>query len=358
MDKIWWNQITKAHKFIEDIAAAAAGGTSTVLFLPENVPWKNTLLELTGDRLKMENPRNSFVVTECPQEDAGLFLLNRFCAERKRATYRYGMSYAAFLGRCEDIVLNNRYIWVADVSDEKYDEWLDFVTEYNKSTAGRKTHAVFILETHSRNLARKLRKGIRVLSFDQNIGMYDRFTFCALIAAENSCKDYLRPYLAELASAVCGEDAELCAQCVQAGKGFMEHPGETLGLIAQNEYRSDGSAYCFSKSDDEIRRQVWETQLKNIFPVIEKYRNHFIEKNREDIKKALPISNSFGEMVEKPEDVEIGTLFYLAGLREISLSVGDYEELKLYRNARNMLAHLNVLDFEDVDAILSRANTL
>lgn len=99
MDRLWWNHITKAHKFLEDIISSALDGKSMILCLPENVPWRDTLLELVEDRLKLENPKNALDRMQCPEEEVGLFLLNRYCKAERRATYRFGMTYAEFLGK-------------------------------------------------------------------------------------------------------------------------------------------------------------------------------------------------------------------------------------------------------------------
>jgi len=353
MEELWWNHITKAHKFMEDIVAAALEGTSIILSLPVNVPWRNALLELVEGRLKLGNPKNSFEVLKCPEEEAGLFLLNKFCKKERRASYRYGMTYAEFLGQCEDTVLNDRYVWVTDIPEAKYEEWLDFIITYHKNVT-KKTPAVFILEINDVSFAKRAKKGIKKLIFDQNIGAYDKFAFCALAATENSCREYMRPYLAELAATICSEDIELCAECVRAGNIFIKEPSDTVSYMIKEKRRSNGQPYQLSKTDEEIRRLVWETQLKNVFPAIEKYRGHFIEKYRSQIKKALPISNSYGERVTVPEDVEIGTLLYLAGCGAVAVSSWEYEELERYRNARNKLAHLDILDPDDVDAVLKR----
>ena len=63
MDRLWWNHITKAHKFLEDIISSALDGKSMILCLPENVPWRDTLLELVEDRLKLEIRKTHW--TEC-----------------------------------------------------------------------------------------------------------------------------------------------------------------------------------------------------------------------------------------------------------------------------------------------------
>lgn len=358
MDKLWWNHIIRAHKFLEDIVQSAVEKRSMILSLPKNVPWRNTLLELVEEQLKLETPKNAFENICCPEEvEVGLFLLNKYCAEERRATYRYGMTYAAFLGKCEDTVLNDRYIWVHDIPKNKYDEWIDFIIEYDKNVT-EKTPAIFILETNDENFANKARKGIRKIIFDQNIGSYDKFAFCALATTNNVCKEYMRPYLAELISSICNEDIELCAECINAGDLFLDDPTGVIANIISTKCRSDDNTYSFSKTNEEIERLIWETQLKNVFPIIEKYRSYFIKKYHKYIKNALPITNSYGESVINPEDVEIGTLIYMVRNETISLNSIEYEELNKFRDARNKLAHLNVLDLQMVEMTMQWANSL
>lgn len=357
MDRIWWNHIIKAHKFLEDIVTLAAGGNSIIVSLPEKVPWRNTLLELIEEQLKMENPKNSFDMIASPEEEVGLFLLEKYCKKEKRATYRYGMTYASFLGRCEDIVLNDRYLWVTDISKERYEEWLDFIIEYNKNVEN-KTPAVFILETQDNAFANKARKGIRKLIFDQQIGFYDKFAFCALAATDKNCKEYLRPYLAELAATICSDDIELSAACVNAGNKFLKNPIMTVREIISEQCRSNGERYEFQKSDEEIKKDIWETQLKNVFPEIEKFRSNFTKKYKKMICKALPFSNSCGIIIEEPEDVEIGMLVHLIRNGAFSVDNQEYTELCRFRKARNDLAHLNILEQEVVDIILRRTEVM
>lgn len=359
MDKVWWNHITKAHKFMEDIVKTAVEGKCVILSLPETVPWKNTLRDFVEDQLKLENSKNAMDYIPCPEEEPGLFLLNRYCKKEKRASYRYGLTYAEFLGQCEDIVLNDRYIWVYDIPKEKCDEWMDFIVEYNKNVR-KKTPAIFILEIQDGSSANKARKGIQRLAFDQSISAYDRFAFCALAASNNStCKDYLYPYLAELAASICKNDIELCAECVHAGNSFLNDPEETLNRIVSESYRSDGEKFSYSKTPEELKTLIWEAQLKNVFPAIEKTRSYFIKRYAEGIKTALPFSNSYGQQVTTPEEVEIGMLIYLIGNGNIHLtSSNEYQEMERLRDARNKLAHLNIIDFETVDLILKRAETI
>ena len=170
-----------------------------------------------------------------------------------------------------------------------------------------------------------------------------------MASSETRCKEYLRPYLAEVVSSVCGDDVELCAACVLRGMDFLSSPVQTINDVIENGHRSDGECYFFNKSEEEITVSIWESQLKYIFPLIESYRKYFIKRYFKEIKNVLPISNSYGEKVTNPEDVEIGTLFYLVERDDIFIYSTEYNELERYRNK---LAHMSVLENEEVEAIL------
>ena len=351
MDQIWWNHIIKAHTFLEDIVSLIVQGSSILLSLPPTIPWRNTLMELVSESLRMENSKNKLEEIECPDKDPGLYLLEHFCKEATRAKYRYGMNCAQFLGRCQETVLNDRYIWVSNIPGDKIEQWLDFVVEYNASI-DYKTPGIFILEVCDDSIVRKKKKGIKNIVFNQTIGTYDVYTFCALVASETQCKEYLRPYLAEMVSSICGDDVELCAECVSRGIEFLKDPVETIAKVIEKSHRSNGEKYSFYKNKEEIILSIWESQIKYIFPLIEKYRRYFVNCYGNMIKQLLPISNSYGEQVIVPEDVEIGTLLYLVKKGDIVISSTEYEELERFRNARNKLAHMTVLENNELDIIL------
>ena len=351
MDQIWWNHIIKAHAFLENVVKEAAGGHSLLLTLPDSVPWKSTFLDLIREQLLMENPKNKLEVIECPEEEPGEFILQKYCKRETRAKYRYGVSYAQFLGKCQETVLNDRYVWVSDIPDEKVTKWLDFVSEYQKNVQD-KTPGIFILEVHNDVMNRKSKKGIRSLGFEQNIGAYDKYAFCALASSETNCKEFLRPYLAEAVASVCGDDVELCAVCVAKGMEFLNAPYETIQKVTEGLVRSDGERYCFSKSQEEVDTLLWEAQLKYVFPLVENYRRYFVKKYYAFIKAALPINNGYGDQVMVPEEAELGNLMYLVERGGIPVSAEESMELKRYRKARNELAHMNLLSNEELCVIL------
>ncbi len=351
MDQVWWNHIIKAHSFLEEIVSETVEGGSILLSLPDTIPWRNTLIDIVSERLRVENSKNKLEVIECPDMDPGEYLLEQYCKKEIRATYRYGVSYAKFLGLCQETVLNDRYLWISNIPSKKIDKWMDFVSEYQINVKD-KTPGIFILEVHDDTLVKKSKKGVKSLVFNQSIGAYDKYAFCALAASQTACKEYVRPFLAEIVSSICEDDVELCAACVSFGKEFLESPLAVINRIIQNNYRSDGEKYSFNKNTDDIEGAIWESQLKYIFPLIEDYRKYFISRYSGAIKNVLPFATGYGEKVTSPEDVELGTLICMVGKGDLNISSKEYSELNRYRNARNKLAHMNLLDMNELDIIL------
>lgn len=350
MDNIWWNHIIKARKLVDDIVFEVIEGNSVLLSVPHFIPWKNTLIDIVSDRLQLENSKNKVEIIQCPNEIPGTFLLNRFCKEEIRAKYRYGISYAKFLGRCQETVLNDRYIWITGIPVSRKNEWVDFVSEYNKNVTN-KTPGIFILEITDESGTKINKKGIKNIIFNQTISEYDKYAFCALVASETKCKEYMRPYLAEVVASVC-DDVELAAACVSKGKEFLQSPYKVMEEVAKCSYRSDGEVFKPVKTKEEIDIFVWEAQLKYVFPLVESYRKYFVNRYLNQIKASLPINNGYGDVINTPEEVEIGTLLYLVGNGSIAISTREYDELERYRDARNKLAHINILSNDELDFVL------
>ena len=107
MEQIWWKQITKAKHFIDMVTDAILDNKSVILSMPAFVPWHETMYEMIAEILNGENSLNRLISIDCPTGDVGQYLLDNYCKKEKRASYRYGMSYASFLAKSEDIVLNS-----------------------------------------------------------------------------------------------------------------------------------------------------------------------------------------------------------------------------------------------------------
>ena len=60
MEQIWWNHIIKVHSFLESIVTETVKGSSMLLSLPNSIPWRNTLIDIVSDRLRIENSKNKW----------------------------------------------------------------------------------------------------------------------------------------------------------------------------------------------------------------------------------------------------------------------------------------------------------
>jgi len=353
MDKIWWNQITRANRLLHGISETMLAGKSVILSLPPSVPWYQTMYSQVEEYLHQGNPNNSLLSFPCPQGDVGEYLFESYCKREKRATFRRGTSYAAFLAKSEDLVLNNRYLWVRDVSGGKLEEWGCFLAKYNSNLPQGMPPAVFLFEVAEGAAARKAVKGVQNFCFSNEIDAYDCFAFCALASTEEGISLALRPYLAELVSTLCRDDLELCAVCIQQNRTFLENPQMVLQDIHQKKLRSDGRPFDTSSVLDNLRERLWESQLKLLFPALQRYLVGFIQAYKEEIQAALPFTTSYGAEINDPRDVELGLLVYLADAKQLVLDSAAYQQLTLFRDARNSLAHMKPIDFSAVEKILT-----
>lgn len=352
MDNIWWRQIIKANHFINDISTNILQGKSIILHLPVFVPWRDTMYDLLEGVLHMESPEYRLDYIDCPPRerypsgDVGQFLLEKYCKKEKRSSYRPSETYAEFLAKSDDIVLNSHYVWIKNVLVDDVEKWGRFIVDYNKNLPKGHSGAVFILEVQGNTGRIKQFKGVRYISMDESIDAYDRYAFCTLASTDVSVPASLRPYLAELVSSVCQDDVELCALCISRWDAFIENPANCLKTICQDETRSDGSEFEPHLDSTTINPLIWEAQIKILFPIIEKFRSGFIKDHYTAIMNTLPIKNSNGETIDNPVDVELGTLIYLVGQKRIVLTTKEYERIDKFRKIRNDLAHLTPVEYE------------
>ena len=352
MDRIWWKQITKASLFTEKVIDALAAGDSVVLSLPRHVPWYATLSDIIREGIVERAIQRSIDYVDGVNEP-GPFLLDHCCKKEIRLQYREGKTYAAFLASQEAITLNSSIIWVENLDAARLEVWMDFIHEYSRRVPAGRNGGLFVLETRDEESVNGGRH-LQCISFSSEISAYDKYTFCTLLSTTTIVDNNVRQYLAELVSSVCTDDIELCGECLAGGLSFARDPIAYLQNAAGSKCRSDGSLYDMEASDEELRYRIWESQIRMIFPLIERFRMQFVEEHREEIQRELPKETAFGEIIETPEDVEIGLLFFLTSHGTIQMRDNrECRYLEIMKDARNDLAHLNHLPFETVYEIMT-----
>lgn len=359
MYNIWWNQVPAASGFIDSLVSLISEERSVILLTPGYLPWKECMYERMIAKINYLDPESNvdfFSGDDIARYgDVSKFMLDMFCKREKRLSYRRGQSVASFLAKSKDIVLNNRYVWIHNVSREQMAECVNFISEYQSAVNMNEKHGVFILEAQEDLFSARVPKGIKQFSFNHCVSPFDSFAFCTLASTGISLKNpVFKPYMAEIVSAVCGNDIELCAACISRKEDFLKDPYNTLKRIAEEETRSDGLPYSYA-DEKTVSDAVWEGQVRSIFPYLEKYRRKFVFNHYDEIKKSIPFKKGDGdEYVTDPCDVELGQLMYLlAKDRYIQPSKSESESLPIFKEARNKLAHLSPIAFDEVESILT-----
>jgi len=354
MENVWWEQVTHANAFIHEIVSEVLNDKSVILVLPEHTPWDYCLRDNVENALSRENSSKSMKVIDSPHEKVGEFMLNRYCCEEQRLQYRVCKTHAEFLAGCEDTVLNSYYIWVRNIPENLFPEWINFLSDYHKNISPERESAVFILETCDPKIRMKFVKGVSNVSYGAMVNTFDAYTFCILASSDAADEIYKKNYLAELVYSICGEDIELCAECIRQGTAFSEDPAGILARILETTCRSDGSSFVLDLDKLNLDKRIWKTQMKMLFPMIEDYRGEFVERYRKQIDCQLPFRNSSNDIVfSEPEEVEIGTLSFMAASKLINIDTKEHTRLHQFKEARNTLAHLKTLSLEEVYHILS-----
>lgn len=350
METIWWNQVTNAVKYVADVKQTLLEEKSILLRYASGMPWRDQLVNSVIEAVKLQNGDKKFVNIS-KVDDPGKYLLKEFCKPEKRAEYRPSKGYAKFFAESDDIVLHDRYLWIQIDGQKNLDDWLTFVSEYIKERGKKDNKAVFVLEWAGENTP-AIKKGVKVFSFDEYIGEYDRIVFAVLASSSIKERPFINTYISELVANVAGNDIELAAECISHYKSFLENPLAFIRMVTEEKIRSNGEPFFYSKNSDEVKHLIWLSQIKTVYPYLEEYREEFVQKHYTAISKQLPIQASYGETYEDPKDVELGTLMYMVGSGIISINSSDHEKLKKYKEARNKLSHLTALSIGEIVDLL------
>ncbi len=346
--KIWWGQIGNSLRFLENVTNHLRDCRSAVLQVPQIIPWRQVFYDAVDmRRTAFSGGRRLMRLSWDESTEPGEFVLDELCSSRVRADYWPGQSYAEYLGSREDILLNDYYVWITGIhSKADLAKWVEFVSRYEQAAGKLDQAAVFLLEYDG---AASDVAGVRKIVYC--VENYDCRVFCLESAASLSNAE-LRSYQAELALCVGRGEPELCAALLEKGRALLEHPVKTAQAVLQNAYASNGQPFG-EMSDAQIERALWKAAVVLLFPILEQYRCDFIKTHEAELARHLPISNSNGDRITDPQDLEIGSIQYIVTNSKAGFSPSEVERVKLCRKARNLLAHNKPLPYADIVRIFA-----
>lgn len=242
--------------------------------------------------------------------------------------------------------MNDYYVWVNGIHNKSdLSKWEDFVSQYHQAAKQLESAAVFILEYDGANTdVHSIEKIVYAVED------YDCRVF-SLEASDALGNTDLQDYQAELARSICCNNPELCFALLMAGNKLLHNPVQTTMEVVSNSYSSEGLPFK-ALDEQQIQSSAWEAAIVLLFPVLERYRMSFISKNKTELARHLPISNSNGDRVSDPCDLEIGTLFYITNHPNSVFSKEDVDSIKLCRDVRNLLAHNSLVSVDQIQRVL------
>lgn len=348
--------MSNAVRVMNDISNHLTAEKSTALFFPKHVPWYDFLFNNIREKLHRKNSSNKLDIIDVSGEniktsdDAGKFISQKYCTESERWP---GESYAEFLSSRDDISLNNTYVWIKGITKKNYQPWCSFAEEYEAKCSSKKNRATFILEYfEDGEKIVPVCRNLHIICWENEIKSYDYYMFCALLMSDLKCNDEVKHYIAELAFLLGECHAEFCALLTEYKEKFAENPKEILEKCAEQFRYSDGEEISIS-SLYLTEQIVLEAQLKNIFPVIERYRRRFITENYDQIKINLPIENNVNEKIREPYDLDIGGLKHMVQYKGLGIDASKEKELDFFHKSRNKIAHNKIISYQDAKKILN-----
>lgn len=344
---IWWGQIGNSLRLLTKVTNNLRDCQSAVLQVPQNFPWRQDFYEAIDIRRSSFGGERRMVRLSWQEEmDPGEFVLDELCSSRVRADYWPGQTYAEYLGSKGDLLMNDYYVWITGIhSKADVSKWAEFVTQYHNAAKDFENSAVFILECDDVST-----DVLGVEKIVYSVENYDCRVFSLEASAALGNTDF-RNYQAELALSICDNNPELCFALLMTGAKLLQDPVQTALEVTLKSYSSEGIPFAVL-GEQGVHSAVWEATIVLLFPVLERYRMNFISKNESELARHLPISNSNGDRVTEPCDLEIGALYYIVSSASKEFASSDVETIRLCRKVRNLLAHNKIVPVDDVQKVL------
>ena len=341
---IWWGQIGNSLHLISEVAEHLQECRSAVLRLPERLPWRTVFYEEVDIRRSAFGGR-SLKRLSWSGSDPGEFILAKLCSARDRADYWPGQSVADYLGSRSSLPLNDYYVWITGVRTKAdLAKWAEFIAVYDRAATRPDGRAVFLVEY----TGPALETG-QVPQIVCTLEDYDCRVFCleASAALRNAP---LRSYQAELALRIGGTDPEFSWALLRTGEALLQDPVATAREVMDRSRESGGRPFG-PLTEQQIVSAAWHAALLLFFPVLEQWRLDFVTRYEQELHRHLPITNSNGDQITYPFDLEFGSLYHIVSLPGNPFTAGEVETIRLCRRTRNLLAHNKMISLADAQRI-------
>ena len=345
--KIWWEQIGNSLRLLLRITNDLRDYRSIVLQDAAELPWREDFyMAVDESRAPFSGGRRLKRLAWRTHKDPGEFVMEELCSTSVRAEYWPGQTRATYLATKSGLALNDYFVWVTGICNkDDLSRWIDFISQYEQNAKMMDQYAVFVLEYDGPPVETKTADMIACC-----VENYDCRVFCLEMAAALNNTELPR-YQAELALSIGNGKPEFCAALLEKGESMLCDPITTAREVIKNQRNSKNDHFP-EQSESAISSAVWQATVVLLFPVLERRRLNFITKYGVELLRYLPINNNNGDRIDEPCDLEIGPLYYIVTHSDGNFRRTEVDELRICRNARNLLAHNRLVPYSDVKSIL------
>jgi len=375
----WWKDIAGPQNFVKRVTEILTERHIPLLSVPADIPWRHSMRTAVVEKLNEIHPDispNVFTIDvsdECPENNIGEFLLQKFADKDVADAYRprSGKTVQAYLTAQE--VLANKIIWVKGLEPVHIEAWMKFCRQFKPCSLETGT---FIVESRD-PVPALLPEIFQPVEFVQFVSHYDAILFNNLLMSEKepALTNLRQGYISVAAAHLCEFDAELSEALLQDERWFQKAPQEMLQELAEEEPFSrrgerSGSRHILAllraNEMPEIMQRLWTAQIQVLFPILELQRLWIIEQLRSQLEYIVQTKyvEQFKQRLCSPDEIELGTLVFLMAKHDDGdrwLYVPDdslRNAIFKLRDCRNLLAHRHqCCSPEDVDFILSFEET-
>lgn len=358
-DMVWWQQTFGPSHFVSQTAVLMNENKVVFILIDKNTAFKHEMREAII-KYYQDNCCSSFKseTFDCAEilsyaDDLSTEIIKSFTVGEDPLLLR-GETYVDYAVR--EKLFWDKILWFKGIESEAIlAEVTKLSTQYSKK--GKKDTGILVIEV-PREFASTGYEKFKKIDTANIISETDAETFALNIYRSKNERDgknvpfILNKYISVLVTCLCGTNAELSEKLIY------------------NEDLTDGNilevvkcAFNRDYNEKEVKKRIWEAQLKTFFPLVEERRLIFVNKYEIFFRSAMTAldlrDKTTEETISDPYDLEIGQLLYCINKINDSSSVvtkTDSKEIYFLRNVRNALAHLEILDGKTIEELIRITN--
>lgn len=347
---IWWQQVGRSLRLCRAIVQRMENESSFVLRLPQRLPWQDAFYDRMQDSLSSLRADRTLRFLLCTGAAPGRQILEELCTEEVRAGYWPDQSYARYLATLPEVTLDHMYVWVRQISTPgQLEQWRSFAAQYAAAAGGRDARApraLFVLEYRTEN---PVPVAPDEVGYEVSGGDCQVFSLEAAALAEGLPAEYL----ATMAQCAGAGDPELTGALIREGEAFLRSPVAAVQQVLTRGCTEAGQPFAPAETET-LHLRIWRAQMMVLFAQLEEKRLNYIRTNYARLKAWLPNPTDNGGTIDDPYDLEYGNLFYMTRRQDTDFSRQESEQIRLCRDVRNLLAHNELVPYEQALRLLEQ----